>query len=209
MGGSSGRAQIGVYCASQWEQSTVVAWMRTSGYAAALVTPATPAALLPPVIVVGARCAGEAASLAEETDAQIVVVGATSPAVALPGEVHVVPDGPGVAEDLQALLAALLGAQSGRIAMTDREREVLTTYALGATVDECAERHFVAASTVRTHYRRVVQRYHDAGRPVANKTQLLLRMLADGWIDLEPTLEPTLESPSSDPDTGSTRRNVA
>ncbi len=69
-----------------------------------------------------------------------------------------------------------------RVNVTDRELEILTTYALGATLRETSHTHYVAESTVRAHYRRVSQRYTEAGRPVGNKAQLLLQFMADGWV---------------------------
>ena len=68
--------------------------------------------------------------------------------------------------------------------LTDRERDVMTTYVMGATVSETASKHFIAEATVRTHYQRVTRRYEEAGRAAANKSQLLVRMVADGWIEL-------------------------
>jgi DNA-binding CsgD family transcriptional regulator len=72
--------------------------------------------------------------------------------------------------------------RTATVRMTERERQILTTYALGATMSATAAAHHIAESTVREHYRRVVQRYNDAGRPIGNKAQLLLRMMADGWV---------------------------
>lgn len=69
-----------------------------------------------------------------------------------------------------------------RVHVTEREREVLTAYVLGATLRETARRFLIAESTAREHYRRVRQRYLDAGRPVANKAELLLALIADGWV---------------------------
>ncbi|AZG46706.1 helix-turn-helix transcriptional regulator [Gordonia insulae] len=73
-----------------------------------------------------------------------------------------------------------------RVNITARELEILSTYALGATLRETSQTHFVAESTVRAHYRRVSQRYADAGRPVSNKSQLLLQFMADGWVQRRP-----------------------
>ncbi|MFT4086029.1 MAG: hypothetical protein QM658_02565 [Gordonia sp. (in: high G+C Gram-positive bacteria)] len=88
---------------------------------------------------------------------------------------------------LEAFLEDAVGRPSRRqtVPVSPREREVLTTYVLGSNVVETAARHYVATSTVRTHYRRVTDRYAAAGRPVANKTQLLLQLIADGWIRLD------------------------
>ena len=67
-------------------------------------------------------------------------------------------------------------------ALTEREREILQTYSLGATLRETSQKHQIAESTVREHYRRVVRRYEEAGRPIGNKAQLLLEFMADGWV---------------------------
>ncbi|WP_241548475.1 LuxR C-terminal-related transcriptional regulator [Gordonia alkanivorans] len=67
--------------------------------------------------------------------------------------------------------------------LTKRELEVVLTYVLGATVRETATQHFIAESTVRTHLRRVTDRYVAAGRPVSNKAQLLIELISDGWVD--------------------------
>ena len=92
---------------------------------------------------------------------------------------------PGHALDV---LAALAGRSESaqprvpRIHLTEREREILTAYVLGATLRETARRFFIAESTAREHYRRVRQRYLNAGRPVSNKAELLLALIADGWV---------------------------
>ncbi|MCX2966867.1 LuxR C-terminal-related transcriptional regulator [Gordonia aquimaris] len=70
-----------------------------------------------------------------------------------------------------------------RVHVTARELEVLTTYLTGATITETARHHFLAESTVRTHYRRVSDRYTDAGRSIGNRVRLLLALVADGYIE--------------------------
>lgn len=70
-----------------------------------------------------------------------------------------------------------------RVHVTPRECEILHTYTLGATLRQTSRLHRIAESTVREHYRRVARRYEDAGRPVGNKAQMLLQLVADGWID--------------------------
>ncbi|MFI8774629.1 LuxR C-terminal-related transcriptional regulator [Gordonia sp. NPDC062954] len=70
-----------------------------------------------------------------------------------------------------------------RVHVTARELEVLTTYLTGATITETARQHFLAESTVRTHYRRVSDRYTDAGRSIGNRVRLLLALVADGYIE--------------------------
>ncbi|NDK90754.1 response regulator transcription factor [Gordonia desulfuricans] len=96
------------------------------------------------------------------------------------------PDSPGAVGALQHALAAIIGPDQEapqRVHLSSRECEVVVTYVLGATVRETSSRHFIAPSTVRTHLRRVMDRYVDAGRPVNNKSQLLIELIADGWVD--------------------------
>lgn len=101
----------------------------------------------------------------------------------------VLPDTADSARRLRALLGSGLADRSrpnpDRVHLTLREREVLATYVLGSTVYETAKHHFISESTVRSHFRRVVARYTGEGRPVNNKSQLLLELIADGWLDDE------------------------
>ena len=86
---------------------------------------------------------------------------------------------------LGRILHATLGSAGpvrDRVHITPREREVLRTYLLGSTVAETAAEHGICHSTVKAHYRRVANRYLLADRPVNNRVQLLLEMVADGWI---------------------------
>ncbi|GAB04251.1 DNA-binding response regulator [Gordonia amarae] len=101
----------------------------------------------------------------------------------------VLPDTADSAPRLRALLDTGLAARvrhnPNRVHLTPREREVLGTYVLGSTVYETAKHHFISESTVRSHFRRVVSRYTNEGRPVNNKSQLLMELIADGWLDDE------------------------
>ncbi|NMO03471.1 LuxR family transcriptional regulator [Gordonia sp. TBRC 11910] len=93
--------------------------------------------------------------------------------------------GPHADSALGRILHDYVGAAtdlSDRVHISFREREVLSSYVLGATVEVTAAAHHIAVSTVKTHYRRVAERYGEAGRPVTNKTQLLVEMVADGWV---------------------------
>ena len=95
-------------------------------------------------------------------------------------------DSPFAVGRLQQVLRTLGCTESsvpGRVHLSRREREVVVTYTLGATVRETAEQHYIAESTVRSHFRRVMRRYNDSGRPVANKSQLLLQLMRDGWVE--------------------------
>ncbi|MFZ2239347.1 MAG: LuxR C-terminal-related transcriptional regulator [Gordonia amarae] len=82
-----------------------------------------------------------------------------------------------------AALCEIPAPVTERVHLSAREREVMTTYALGATIHQTARRHYISESTVRSHFRRVVARYTLAGRPVNNKSQLLVELIADGWIE--------------------------
>ncbi len=96
------------------------------------------------------------------------------------------PDSPAAAGPLRQVLDGVAGPGStrgSRVQLTKRELEVVLTYVLGATVRETATQHFIAESTVRTHLRRVTDRYVAAGRPVSNKAQLLIELISDGWVD--------------------------
>lgn len=98
-------------------------------------------------------------------------------------------DSPFAAGSFENTLAEILGKRisvSERVHLSRREHEVVAAYTLGATVRETAIRHFISESTVRSHFRRVMRRYADAGRPVNNKTQLLLELIADGWVERRP-----------------------
>lgn len=99
----------------------------------------------------------------------------------------VINDSPDAPVRLLTALSSVLDAtrDEGVVPLTVREREVLATYVRGATVSETAAVHFLSPTTIRTHYRRVSRRYNDVGRPVANKAQLLMRMVEDGWIELD------------------------
>lgn len=95
-----------------------------------------------------------------------------------------IPDGERSADHLeQALRRFAVGPVAEPVRLSRREREVVVTYTLGSTVRETSREHHIAESTVRSHFRRVMQRYGDAGRPVNNKSQLLIQLIADGWVD--------------------------
>lgn len=175
---------VGVWCAGTWEREAMTTWVRRLGYPVVAVDSSTTFADLPDVVLVSGRDRAVLHRLPWIGATRVVVLGGRAGESPRPGIRNLV-DGPDVAERLRVLLETLLGPSAGRVALSVREREILTTYVLGATVEETAAEHFVATSTVRTHYRRVTARYTDAGWPVANKAQLLLRMVAEGWIRLD------------------------
>lgn len=77
---------------------------------------------------------------------------------------------------------ALATLVPGQVELTGREIEVVGHYALGATRAATAAKFFIAGDTVKTHFDRVKGKYALAGRPVSNKAQVLVAMMADGWI---------------------------
>ncbi|GAA2368130.1 helix-turn-helix transcriptional regulator [Gordonia cholesterolivorans] len=185
---------VGVWSENPWQREVLAVWMNRFGYPVVAVDIAGLLAGAPRVVVVGAGDRLALRRFGRSMAGRVIVVGGTVEEADICSGVHHVTEGPDIEHRLTLLLTRTLGPTSGRTPMSAREREILTTYVMGATVEETATRHFVAASTVRTHYRRVSARYDDAGLPVANKTHLLLRMVADGWIQLDgvlPESEPT------------------
>ena len=71
-----------------------------------------------------------------------------------------------------------------RISLTAREREVLSLYASGMTLDAVARRLGIAPGTARTHLGRVKQKYADVGRPAYTKLDLADRYREDR-LDLD------------------------
>lgn len=143
------------------------------------------AMLLPGTRAVVARSArGLVRARAAAPDALLVGIGIADGAAG--SNALILPD---VAESAPRLRAVLdSGRQAptpkkGRVHLSERELGVLSTYVLGSTVYETARRHYISESTVRTRFRRVVTRYSNAGRAVNNKSQLLIELIADGWLD--------------------------
>lgn len=67
--------------------------------------------------------------------------------------------------------------------LSPREREVLTLYASGLALKQVAFSLNIKMNTAKEHIDRVRSKYADIGRPVSNKTELLLRAIEDGLID--------------------------
>lgn len=67
--------------------------------------------------------------------------------------------------------------------LSPREREVLTLYASGLALKQVAFTLNIKLNTAKEHIDRVRSKYADIGRPVSNKTELLLRAIEDGLID--------------------------
>lgn len=125
-------------------------------------------------------------ALATWPDIPILLISATAPEQMMPSVVHVSTQVP-PAQLYLAIKEAAPSVVKVPVRLTKRETEVLGTYVLGATLQTTCRTHWVAEGTVREHYRRVSGRYNDSGRQVRNKTQLLLAMVADGWITIGDT----------------------
>lgn len=189
MAGSDKVRSLGVWSTCTWEGAALSAWLRQFGYPIIELDPLAPDSGAPfgrepSAIVVSGHDRTALQRLTQFPASRVVVLGGGIEG-STAGTGHRVPDGPDVVDRLRAVFTSLLGDGPGRVSLSRREREVLTTYVLGATVEETAAAHFVANSTVRTHYRRVTARYTKAGYPTSNKAQLLLRMVADGWLRLD------------------------
>lgn len=70
--------------------------------------------------------------------------------------------------------------RSDRPDLTPREREVLTAYGSGMTVDAVGRRLGISPATVRTYLARAKQKYADAGRPIRHRGQYGERVREDG-----------------------------
>jgi len=181
---------VGIVAEHDLTDSALTAFVRSLGYPAVIIEVDDPPAPLPAPLgavivrtsgrlaraVADSRCAGAEFAVVESVDS----VGTRYPGTT------VIPATNCAVRRLVEFLEGVLGVaeRPDAISLSPREREVLATYVQGATVAQTAEEHLVATCTVRTHYRRVTDRYNAAGRKVANKSQLLLQMVADGWIRL-------------------------
>ncbi|MGB3604812.1 MAG: LuxR C-terminal-related transcriptional regulator [Gordonia sp. (in: high G+C Gram-positive bacteria)] len=179
---------VGVVSPNTFVGETTAAWIRSLGYDATTMEVVGLAVrrALPKVLVVhGAQTLAQLPMAARQWTQIIALVDGADTATAT-AEAPVILNFPNASDQIRGALAQILGKAPGaRVALSRREQEVLATYVLGETVKETAATHFIAECTVRTHYRRVTRRYDEVGRPVANKAQLLLAMVADGWVTLD------------------------
>lgn len=171
----------------------IVALVERCGYAARVIDPADASVLRSRAIlfrdeVTLARLVRRLAT-GEQPDRRMVLIGVgakPSRRMNASGRNILWINGADATSELARVLRTVLGAPdrvTSPVHITHRELEVLRTYLLGATSKATAQAHFIGQSTVKTHYKRVTQRYAEAGRPVSNKAQLLRQMVADGWID--------------------------
>ncbi|MFC0451802.1 response regulator transcription factor [Rhodococcus jostii] len=72
----------------------------------------------------------------------------------------------------------------GRPSLTPRELEILRLWVLGESKKATAADLGISLGTINTHLIRIRAKYARLGRPVANKTELLIRALQDGIVTL-------------------------
>lgn len=184
---------VGVVSRSPFEGEATAAWVRSLGYDAAPfeVGGFADLAAVPRVLLIHGVSACDLVPAGAVGRASVIVLTDASEPARVVGRARVIANGRAAAALVKEAIAQVLGSDPvGRVSMSPREQEVLATYVLGATVAETAAAHFIAECTVRTHYRRVSRRYEERGHAVANKAQLLLAMVADGWLRLDGTLGP-------------------
>jgi len=67
--------------------------------------------------------------------------------------------------------------------LSPREREVLSLYASGMPLKQVAFTLGIANGTAKDYIDRVRTKFADIGRPINNKTEMVLRALEEGLID--------------------------
>lgn len=72
----------------------------------------------------------------------------------------------------------------GRLALSERERQVLVAWFTTESKDHVGNLLHIAPATVRTHLQRVRAKYASVGRPAPTKSALLARAIEDGIIGL-------------------------
>ena len=75
-------------------------------------------------------------------------------------------------------------ATSGRLNLSDREKQVLRGWLRSDNKEEVARALQIAPTTVRTHVQRVRSKYASAGRPAPTKATLLARAIEDGIVGI-------------------------
>ena len=73
---------------------------------------------------------------------------------------------------------------SGRIKLSEREKEVLRAWFQTESKELVGKRLFIAPTTVRTHLQRARAKYAAVGRPAPTKSALLARAVEDGILSL-------------------------
>ncbi len=73
---------------------------------------------------------------------------------------------------------------SGRIKLSEREKQVLLAWFQTESKELVAKRLYIAPATVRTHLQRARAKYAAVGRPAPTKSALLARAIEDGILSL-------------------------
>lgn len=68
-------------------------------------------------------------------------------------------------------------------ALSKRELEVVLTWLTSVSKREVGKLLGVSEDTVRTHIARVRGKYMSVGRPASTKSDLMLRLMQDGFFD--------------------------
>lgn len=73
----------------------------------------------------------------------------------------------------------------GRPLLSDREREVLIAWFECESKNLVAKRLHLSVKTVDTYIERVRMKYAETGRPATSKSDLMIRALRDGIVDID------------------------
>lgn len=76
------------------------------------------------------------------------------------------------------------GNAVGRIALSEREKEVLVAWFCTESKGDVGQMLHISTATVRTHLQRIRAKYAEMGRPASTKCALLARAVEDGIIGL-------------------------
>lgn len=88
----------------------------------------------------------------------------------------------GIKVNTAETIAAIDSDQEFKAKLTDRELEVLRLYASGMTLKSVAYELKLSKYTVKEHIDRVRDKYSNLGRPAPGKSELLMRLLEDGYM---------------------------
>ncbi len=86
------------------------------------------------------------------------------------------------AGSLQGRVEGSAARRSQRVVLTPREAAVLHLVALGRADKQIGVQLSIGQATVREYIKRIRRKYADAGRPAANRVELLRRAVEDGLI---------------------------
>ncbi|MFV0429399.1 MAG: DNA-binding response regulator [Arachnia sp.] len=86
-----------------------------------------------------------------------------------------------------ALASALIGESEHLVQLSAQERKCLLLASQGVPLKAIGSQLSppISVGTVKTYLARAYEKFHDAGRPVANTTAAVVAATQDGWFDLE------------------------